>query len=142
METFEYYVEEGSVKRVAPNFERAKSLIKDGEKRINDLSIIDINKLPKIVFENIYDALRDFCDAILLSEGYKSYSHEGSISYLLKKGFDIAAVKQLDDFRYKRNGSKYYGMEISVEEAKDINLFCSKIKEKLYKILDKIKGKA
>ena len=103
-------------------------------------SLLKINtNFAKIIFENLYDALRDMFDAILLNEGYKSYSHEGSISYLSKKGFDFAEISKLDRFRFKRNGSKYYGKEISIEEAKDINGFYLEIKSKLNKILKKIK---
>ncbi len=138
MENFEYYLEKQLIRKVSPNLERAKSLIKDGEERIKSSSLLEIEKFSKIIFENIYDALRDFCDSILLIEGYKSYSHEASISYLLKKGFDISVVKRLDGFRYRRNGSKYYGEFISSEEAKDIKVFYLEIKEKLYSFLKQI----
>jgi len=136
MEQFEYYLKKKLVRKMSPNLERAKFLIKDGNERIRDARTLDKNKLSKMIFEYIYDALRDFCDAILLIDGYKSYSHEASISYLSKKGFDIATVKQLDNFRYKRNGSKYYGGQISFEEAKEIISFYLKTKIKFNQLFN------
>lgn len=139
MESFESFVEKGEVRKVSPNKARAKKLIKDGESRLRDLELLDINKLPKFVFENVYDALRDFMLAILLFGGYNTDSHKAPIAYLSKKGFDVYVIDRLDKFRYKRNGSKYYGEEVSVEEAKDIKAFYLEIIIRLNKILDKIK---
>ena len=120
------------------DIERAKKLIKDGEERIEGVELIDINKVPKFVFENVYDALRDFLFAILLNEGFKTNSHEAPIAYLLDWGFDVYTVNRLDKFRYKRNGSKYYGEKVLVSEAEDIKMFYFEIKDKLYKLLNRI----
>ena len=139
MEPFEYYISAKLVKKTSLNIQRIKSLINDSKERMQEINDINPSKKPKIVFENIYDSIRDLCDALLLSKGWKSYSHEASISYLLKQNFDIAIVKQLDNFRYMRNGSKYYGRKISAEEAKDINEFYLKIKFKLNNLLKDIK---
>ena len=138
METFESYIGQGIVRKVSPNKERAKKLIKDGKNRLGDVEQLNIEKLPKLVFENIYDAIRDFLLAILLNEGYNTNSHEAPISYLFKKGFDVYTINKLDKFRYKRNGSKYYGEEITISEAREIKEFCSQIKDKLYKLLNNI----
>ena len=139
MEPFEFYLKKELVKKISSNKFRARFLIKDIEIRLKFLKQININKFPKIYFEHLYDIIRDYCDAILFIDGFKSFSHEASISYLLKKGFDFANVKRLDFFRYKRNGSKYYGEPISVGEAKNINEFYLKIENKLKNILNKIK---
>ena len=132
---FENYLKNGTVRKGFADIERAIKLIKDGEKRIHDIELIDINKVPKFVFENVYDAIRDFCDALLAKDGFKSYSHEASISYLKKYALDDSVVLALDRFRYKRNGSKYYGQIISEEEAKEIFEFYKKIKNKIEEIL-------
>ena len=139
MESFEYYIAKKEVVKQTPNLERAKSLIEDGFSRFKDAKSLDLEKFPKIVFENVYDALRDFCDAILIVDGWKSYSHEASISYLTKKGFDIASVLELDRFRYKRNGSKYYGERVSISEARNIKAYFLKIIVKLDKFISDIK---
>lgn len=136
MKSFEYYLENGDVQKITPNTTRAKALVNDAFSRLNDLKSINMKKLSKLFFEYTYDALRDFVDSILILDGYKSYSHEAPIAYLSKKGFDVVVVKQWDDFRYKRNGSKYYGQNISSEDAKSILDFYNKIKSKLDKIFE------
>ncbi|MBS3091011.1 hypothetical protein J4217_01010 [Candidatus Pacearchaeota archaeon] len=136
MKDFEYFVKIGDVKKSSVNKDLAVFLIKDMQSRIRDAFKMSSNEFPKIVFENIYDALRDFCDALLALEGYKSYSHEASISYLIKKGFDISFVMQLDNFRYKRNGSKYYGEVINHAEAEEIRSFYQTNKGRIYKLLE------
>ena len=135
MEPFEYYLKNNFVKKISPNIFRAKFLIKDINLRLEFLKQIDIEKFPKFFFEHLYDIIRDFCDAILFIDGYKSHSHEASIAYLLNKGFDFMTVKKLDLFRYKRNGSKYYGEPISIDDAKSINELYLKIENKLKDIL-------
>ena len=141
MELFENYLKNGTVRKGFADIERAIKLIKDGEKRIHDIELIDINKVPKFVFENVYDAIRDFLYAILLSDGFKTNSHEATIAYLLNKGFDVYTVNKLDKFRYKRNGSKYYGEDIEISEAKELKLFYFEIKGKIYNLLNKVKLK-
>lgn len=135
MEEFEDFIRQGLVKKAYPDIQRARKLIKDGRKRILDVSFLDIEKTPKFVFENIYDAIRNFLLALLLNDGYKTASHEAPIYYLLKKNFDIYLVQRLDQFRYTRNGSKYYGEEISIEQAKDIKEFYLHIKPKIDKLI-------
>jgi len=135
MESFESYLKKGIIKKSFKDIQRDKNLIKDSKKRISDLKFLDINKLPKLFFENIYDAIKDLLLAVLLYEGYKTFSHKAPITYLSKKRFNIYSINKLDKFRYKRNSSRYYGEEISIEEAKDIRSFYFSIKNKLNKIL-------
>lgn len=135
MDDFESFIKRKIVKRISPDIQRAKKLVKDGRDRLRDVKLLDMNKMPKLIFENIYDALRDFLLAILLNDGYKTSSHEAPISYLSKKNFDIYIIERLNQFRYKRNGSKYYGEAISIQEAEDIKYFYSQIKEKINKLI-------
>ena len=135
MKPFKYFLETNEVKKTSQDKALASSLIKDMLGRIKDVSSLDISKFPKIEFENIYDSLRDFADAVLAIEGFKSYSHQASFSYLKKFDFAEETLETLDRFRYKRNGSKYYGQIISEEEAKEIFEFYKKIKNKIEEIL-------
>ncbi len=135
MENFEYYLNNNEVRKVSKNIILAKSLINDIKIRIKENWNEDINKKPKTIFENIYDSLQDFCNSLLSLDGFKSYSHEASISYLQKRGFDIASIEKFDRFRYIRNGSKYYGRVITPEDVKDIKSFYLKIKEKIDKLI-------
>ena len=144
MMPFNYYLKNGDVKKSSRDVELSKSLIKDMNVRIEMMEFLDIKKFSKIIFENIYDSLRDFCDAILAVKGYKSYSHQASISYLECEGFDVSFIERLDQFRYRRNSSKYYGHEISVEDTEAIKKFykynSEKINKKIKEVLKIKKG--
>ena len=138
MREFKYYLKVNEVRKVSINRELALSLIKDMEGRMNRAFKLDSSEFPKEIFENIYDALRGFCDSLLAVDGYKSYSHEASISYLLAKGFDYAFVDSMDKLRYKRNGSKYYGKIIERDEAEDIKVFYKNNRQKINRVLKKL----
>src|SRR3989344_1153854 len=133
MKEFAYFIKEGSVRRVSEDINLAKSLIKDMKERIKDVSVRGIS--PKLVFENIYDALRDFCDALLAMKGLKSYSHESSISFLKNCNFEDSIINEFDLFKYKRNRSKYYGKSIFKEDADEIRKFYERLKQKMNKII-------
>ncbi len=135
MMPFEYFLKTNEVKKCFPDKELAKSLVKDMSDRIKKSLMLDMAVFSKIIFENIYDGLRDFCDALLALAGFKSYSHKASIAYLAKKDFDVSIIEEFDQLRYKRNSSKYYGQLISEEDAKQIKRFYLRIKDKIDRIL-------
>lgn len=141
MKQFEYYLNGTDVKKISPDPELAKSLIKDMLERIDKISKLDLKVFSKIIFENTYDALRDFCDALLSIDGLKSYSHKASIAYLAKYKFDSPTLEALDQFRAKRNDSKYYGYAIPPEDTEEITAYYKKIKNKIYAILKEKKLK-
>jgi hypothetical protein len=99
MKPFEYFLETGDVKKSSVDLELAKSLVKDMQERIEKSLLLDEKTFAKLIFENVYDALRDFCDAILAANGFKSYSHQGSIAYLTKETFDVVSIEELEQFR-------------------------------------------
>lgn len=137
MKDFEFYLNENEARKVSANLDLAKSLILDMKSRIKDALTLNAGQYPKIVFENIYDALRDFCDAVLAIRGYKSYSHQASIAFLQKENFSLTEVSELENFRYKRNGSKYYGEKIYPADAEAIKEFYSRIKGKIDEFVSK-----
>ncbi len=102
MKEFKYYLNKKDIKKSSKDTELAKSLIKDMLERIEKSNKLSTNEYSKIIFENMYDALRDFCDALLAINGYKSYSHSASISFLKNIGFNDNIINQMDLFRYKR----------------------------------------
>ncbi len=135
MDNFESFLIKKEVRKDLPNLALAKSLIKDMEQRIEKSMKLDINDFSKIIFENFYDALQDFSNAILAIDGFKSYSHIASITYLSKYNFNDSEINIFDKFRLRRHASKYYGVDISKEEAEEIIEFYNKIKLKIGKIL-------
>lgn len=135
MNEFNFYVNEGKVKKQSGDTELAKSLIKDAKERVKQASKLDASLFSKIIFENVYDAIREILDALLAVDGYKSYSHEASIAYLNNYDFDDSIISEIDNFRYLRNSSKYYGKDVSEEDAREILQFYQKYSEKIISIV-------
>ena len=141
MKPFEYFLKLKEVRKTSKNIELAKSLIRDMKERLEDSKELPI-KFKKLIFENYYDALRNFCDALLSKDGFKSYSHQASIIYLSKYNFSVSEIQQLENFRYLRNSSKYYGKQIKEKDVQEIKQYYEKIKDKINQILKNIRKQA
>ena len=136
MRDFKIFLEEGSVKKITPNISLVKSLVSDAIKRLNFYKKLKLNnKNSKYVLENIYESLRELADAILIKDGYKSYSHEASIVYLLKYNLSSIDINKFDNFRKIRNNSKYYGKPVDLEDANEIVELSEKLLNKINDIL-------
>ena len=133
---FKNSIKDGYVKIVIKDDIRAKSLIKAAENAIlsaKELRIVEHNYVS--ILRELYEALRQYCEAIGYTQGYKFESHE-SITYFLK---DIINNEDLsikfDRYRQLRNSTNYYGKGIAketVEKAlKDIPDMMSILKEHL-----------
>ncbi len=123
MRPFAYYLETGEVRRTAPDPPRAASLEREAKRRIEFLKGVELNEVSAmIVLENHYEAVRELVEAKMLLEGFKSYSHIADLAFAGERGLlkqdELAFV---DKLRALRNGSHYYGREISIGEAKEAN---------------------
>jgi hypothetical protein len=135
MKEFEFYIQKDSVKKQSKDLNLAKATARDSIDRISMAKSILTTQKPKYTLENAYEAIREFIDAILYSEGYKSYSHEASVAYLFKLGFNISEINDVDRLRRIRNNIKYYGGDATLDEAKE----ALKISENIIKQLEKKK---
>jgi len=138
MKEFNYFLKVGDVRKVARDIELARSLVKDMNERIEKANLLDADIFAKMIFENFYDALRDFSDAILAVNGFKAYSHQASIVYLKKFGFGDSVLMEFDGFRYKRNSSKYYGEIIYPRDSKNIKEFFERIRKDVERVLGEL----
>lgn len=55
MNDFEFYLNEGDVKKRRADIELAKSLLKDARDRFEKMPELDMENFAKIIFENVYD---------------------------------------------------------------------------------------
>ena len=78
--------------------------------------------------------MREAADSILYKEGFKSFSHEASIVYLIKKGFSEQDLTEFDRFRKIRNGIKYYGRDCDESDANSAIQLAEKIISKIKEI--------
>ena len=96
------------MRKISKDLELAKSLKKDLLERAEKALKLDTKEFAKIIFENIYDSLREFCDVLLAVDGFKSYSHEASISYLKKYALDDSDIAKIRNFQYVKLNFKQY----------------------------------
>jgi len=132
MKKFEEFVKKGIVKKQSPNKNRAISLIKEAEDKKAFLDLT-MSKIPKdkmnanFVVNYCYDILIELVRAKMFFEGYNpGNSHEAEVAYLEVLGFSLVEVEFMDELRYYRNGTKYYGTILDNSYAEKVLIFLNK----------------
>ncbi|MBU0457812.1 MAG: hypothetical protein ABH824_07635 [Nanoarchaeota archaeon] len=117
---FEYCLMKGKSKKVTPSKIRASSLFKSSTQAIETAKIIPLNiSSAKTILRELYEGLREYCEAIGYLNGYKFLDHE-SIGFFLRDFLKEESVyKKFDRHRKLRNGINYYGDDIEVETVKE-----------------------
>ena len=141
---FEYYINKGIVRKIAPDKPRAEFLIKESEVSLEGLKervkVMGINdKNANSIIKDCYDIIMEIIRAKLLLEGYSfsgSHAHEAEVSYLKKLGFADGDVSFLNELRYFRNSITYYGKLLDREYAQKVLNFLNKVKPKLKEYLE------
>ncbi len=136
---FEYFIEEGIVKKQAPDKPRAAFLASESEK--SHAFLLEIIRNYGITAQNAntviklaYDIIMELIRACMLKEGYNASglgAHEAEVSYLRKIGFNETDIQFANQMRYFRNGITYYGKQLDTEYAKDVFEFMKKAYPKL-----------
>lgn len=126
---FEYYISNNMVRKTGVNPAIAKSLInKSGIrlKRIMREKITDEDS--SIIFEDIYELIREASQALMQLKGYKPYSHEALVSFLKEENlFSQDIINNIDRYRILRNKSVYEAKKVSVETCKDALSFAKNL---------------
>ena len=136
MKEFEHFIRKGDVKKQNPDKNTSRAVFQDALDRTEYAETIFRNAKAKYVLENAYEAMREAADALLYLHGYKSFSHEASIVYLIGKGFNTKELDEFDRFRKIRNDIKYYGGTCDEEDAKHCLELAKKIIEKIKILLE------
>jgi len=131
---FENSLADGKAKKVMPNKIRASSIFKSSIQAIETAKIIQLNENTlKSIFRELYEGLREYCEAIGYLKGYKFLDHE-SIGYFLRDVIkEQSASKKFDRYRKLRNGINYYGEDIDIETVKEAIIEIPKLIKELEK---------
>lgn len=132
---FNEFLEQGAVKMITPDFNRAGSLAEDAEKRRAFLEKIErgigvTDDNANYFVEAAYDVLLPLMRAKLLIDGYSTSgegAHEAEVSYMRELGFLEADTRFMNALRYHRNGIKYYGKRFDKEYARKVIRFMGKL---------------
>ena len=117
---FENNLIEGKAKKVIPNSIRAESLFKSSIQAIETAKVIQLtSNTLKSILRELYEGLREYCEAIGYLKGYKFLDHE-SITYFLKDILKEEIIsRKFDRYRKLRNGINYYGEDVDIETIKE-----------------------
>ena len=143
MRKFEGFMRQGFAKKQTPNKERAKSLAEESKDKYRFLqatlkSVPKDQMSPNFIVESCYDILIQLIRAKMFIDGFNSNnSHEAEISYMERIKFSEAEIRFMDEFRYNRNGIKYYGKRFELEYAEKILKFMKQIQPRLKQLLSK-----
>ena len=75
-----------------------------------------------------YDIMMELIRAKMFLDGFNAgNSPEAEVSYLRKLNFSEASVQFLNEMRYYRNGTKYYGTILPQEYAQRVLEFTNKL---------------
>ena len=131
---FENSLNDGKAKKVIPNKIRASSLFKSSIQAIETARFIRLNQNAlKSILRELYEGLREYCEAIGYLKGYKFLDHE-SIGYFLKDILKEPSVSiKFDRYRRLRNGINYYGEDIDIETVKEAIIEIPKMIKELEK---------
>ena len=131
---FENSLANGKAKKVMPNKIRASSIFKSSIQAIETAKIIQVNENTlKSIFRELYEGLREYCEAIGYLRGYKFLDHE-SIGYFLRDVIkEQSASNKFDRYRKLRNGINYYGEDIDIETVKEAIIEIPKLIKELEK---------
>ena len=137
MKHWEEFITLGIVKTQTPNKERALSLIEEATKKKEFLQI-SLDNIPaskmnaNFVVDYCYDIMMELIRAKMFLDGFNAgNSHEAEVSYLRQLNFPEASVQFLNEMRYYRNGTKYYGTILQKEYAQRVLEFTNNIYPKL-----------
>ena len=137
---FEYYVNEQLVRKSIPNISMAKSLLQKSEirlKRVKNEKINDENS--SIVFEDIYEIIRESSQSLMEIKGFKPYSHEALVSFL--KEYKLVSDENaniIDNYRVLRNNSVYKAEKISPNKCIEALDFAKKALPEIKSKFDEI----
>ena len=132
--SFENSLANGKAKKVMPNKIRASSLFNSSIQAIETARVIQLNQNTlKSILRELYEGLREYCEAIGYLKGYKFLDHE-SIGYFLRDVLKEPSVSvKFDRYRRLRNGINYYGENVDIETVKEAIIEIPKLIKELEK---------
>ena len=97
-------------------------------------------KTASLFLEDAYEAAREAAQSLMSLKGFKPYSHEATISFIIqyyKKEFSEYEIAQFDRFRELRNNSVYKAEQVSIEDSLKCLEFAKSLINKIGKLSEK-----
>lgn len=118
--TFQQSIREGHARIIPPDRIKAKSLLKSAQQAISSArkTPFETDTLKSILRE-LYEGLRQYCEALGYQHGYKFLSHEVITIFLEEIIGNKNIAVRFNRYRKIRNGINYYGDDVSSETVKE-----------------------
>ncbi len=131
---FEFYLENEKAKKVPPNRIRAESLFQSALQAVKTAKEIPLSTTSaKTIFRELYERLREYCEAIGYLNGYKFLDHESIGLFIRDMLGESTLAKKFDRYRKLRNGINYYGEDLEIETIEEAIIEVPEIIGKLEK---------
>jgi hypothetical protein len=132
---FSYYKSKQLVKKTEINPALERALLQKAEIRLKRISKGSITEEESsVIFEDIYEAVREALQSLMQRKRYKPYSHEALISFVKEeKLFSEAVINDADRYRILRNRSVYEAVKVSSAICKEALLFAQKLLKEVKK---------
>jgi hypothetical protein len=103
------------VKRITPDRQMAKAILKMIEVRTKALRLMDRKEFASLVVEDYYEITKEAITALMALDGYKTLSHEVLVAYLKEfyPQFSESEILLVDQLRQLRNKIAYKGFFIA-----------------------------
>lgn len=133
---FEKSIREGYAQKGEKDILRAKSLVKTAEDTLLSVKEMVIKEHNyNTILRELYEALRQYCEAIGYLQGYKFQSHEVITYFLVDVLKEENISLRFDHYRKLRNGINYYGRAVSRETVEKALIEVPQLMEKVKKYL-------
>lgn len=105
---------QGEVKKITPDKQIAKAILKMIEVRMKALGLKDRKEFASLVVEDYYEITKEAITALMALDGYRTLSDEVLVGYLKEfyPQFSEAEILLIDQFRQLRNKIAYKGFFI------------------------------
>jgi len=105
------------VRKVEPDMERAKSIVRSAEFRLKRAKNTKVNdETVSLIVEDYYEVIKELLTAYLLTKGLRSKNHQCLISFFYKINPDFEKEAYLiQQMSFFRNRLTYYGEFIPKE---------------------------
>ncbi|HLC33077.1 MAG TPA: hypothetical protein VJJ82_04580 [Candidatus Nanoarchaeia archaeon] len=125
---FQDFVSQGTIRKTPKDSIRAESLFVASSRTLASTLRIppDENSYQQIIRE-LYESMRQLCEAIGYLHGYKFSSHEPISNFIDEILHEPLIATKFDRYRRLRNGINYYGDEVSPETVKNALIEIPKI---------------
>lgn len=112
------------------------SLLKTSENKFISCNKLDLSEqTAESKISLSYDSLREVLEALSIKRGFKIYNHECYTSFLKEILNESEKAEEFDELRKIRNSINYYGKSILIEEAREVLVRISKLREKILLML-------